>query len=105
VAVLGDMLELGPRGPSLHRERGRSLAGRVDVLIAVGPLAKELVEGAREAGLNGGGLHHLASAAEAALAARAIVAAGDAVLVKASRGVQLEAVVDALVSRFGGERR
>jgi UDP-N-acetylmuramoyl-tripeptide--D-alanyl-D-alanine ligase len=104
VAVLGEMLELGPQGPSLHRERGRALAGRVDVLIGVGPLAKELVEGAREAGLNGGGLHHLASAAEAALAARAIVAAGDAVLVKASRGVQLEAVVEALVDRFGKER-
>ncbi len=104
VAVLGDMLELGHEGPQLHRERGRALAGQVDVLIGVGPLAKELVEGAREAGLNGGGLHHLASAAEAASAARRIVAAGDVVLVKASRGVQLEAVVDALVDRFGGER-
>ncbi|MGE5127651.1 MAG: UDP-N-acetylmuramoyl-tripeptide--D-alanyl-D-alanine ligase, partial [Betaproteobacteria bacterium] len=104
VAVLGDMLELGHAGPQLHRERGRALAGQVDVLIGVGPLAKELVEGAREAGLNGGGLHHLASADEAASAARRIVAAGDVVLVKASRGVRLEAVVDALVDRFGGER-
>ena len=39
VAVLGDMLELGPSGPALHRERGRALAGRVDVVVGVGPLA------------------------------------------------------------------
>ncbi len=101
VAVLGEMLELGPAGPRLHRERGRALAGQLDVLIGVGPLAKELVEGAREAGLNGGGLHHLPAAAEAASAARAIVASGDAVLVKGSRGVRLEAVVEALIDHFG----
>ena len=40
VAVLGDMLELGPTGPALHRERGRALAGRVDVVVGVGPLAR-----------------------------------------------------------------
>jgi UDP-N-acetylmuramoyl-tripeptide--D-alanyl-D-alanine ligase len=101
VAVLGDMLELGQSGPSLHRESGRALAGRVDVVVGVGPLAKQLVDGARAAGLNGGALHHFDSAPEAASGATALVAAGDAVLVKASRGLKLEAVVDALVARFG----
>ncbi len=67
VAVLGDMLELGPTGPALHRERGRALAGRVDVVVGVGPLAGEIVEGAREAGLPAGSLHHFATAPEAAL--------------------------------------
>jgi UDP-N-acetylmuramoyl-tripeptide--D-alanyl-D-alanine ligase len=101
VAFLGDMLELGPSGPALHRERGRALAGRVDVVVGVGPLAREIVDGAREAGLPAEALLHFASAPEAAAAAGEIVRQGDAVLVKASRGVRLEAVVDALVSRFG----
>jgi UDP-N-acetylmuramoyl-tripeptide--D-alanyl-D-alanine ligase len=101
VAILGDMLELGPTGPALHRERGRDLAGKADVVIGVGPLAAEIVEGAREAGVDPAALHHFAGAAEAAAGAVALASAGDAVLVKASRGVRLEAVVDALVARFG----
>jgi UDP-N-acetylmuramoyl-tripeptide--D-alanyl-D-alanine ligase len=101
VAVLGDMLELGPSGPALHRERGRALAGRVDAVAGVGPLAREILEGAREAGLLQGALHHFATAADAALALPGLVRPGDAVLVKASRGVRLEAVVDAIAARFG----
>lgn len=101
VAVLGDMLELGPTGPALHRERGRALAGRVDVVVGVGPLAAEIVEGAREAGLPAGSLHHFLSTPDAVRALDGLVRAGDVVLVKASRGVRLEAVVDALAVRFG----
>jgi UDP-N-acetylmuramoyl-tripeptide--D-alanyl-D-alanine ligase len=104
VAVLGDMLELGPTGPILHRERGRSLAGRVDAVVGVGPLAKEIVEGAREAGIPGGSLHHFATAADTVAALEGLVRSGDAVLVKASRAMRLEAVVDAIAARFGGGR-
>ena len=68
VAVLGDMLELGPTGAFLHRDRGRSLRGRVDVVIGVGPLAKEIVTGAREAGIASAALHHFADATAAAAA-------------------------------------
>ena len=99
VAVLGDMLELGASGRALHRERGRALAGRVDAVLGVGPLAREIVEGAREAGLTA--LEHFATAAEAAAALPALVRPGDAVLVKGSRGVKLETVVAALAARFG----
>jgi UDP-N-acetylmuramoyl-tripeptide--D-alanyl-D-alanine ligase len=101
VAILGDMLELGPTGPALHRERGRALAGRVNVVAGVGPLAKEILAGAREAGLAAGALHAFADAAAAAAAVGDLVREGDAVLVKGSRGVRLETVVDALVARFG----
>jgi UDP-N-acetylmuramoyl-tripeptide--D-alanyl-D-alanine ligase len=101
VAVLGDMLELGPSGKALHRERGRALAGRVDVVVGVGSLAREILEGAGEAGLGGAALHHFATAADAALALPSLLRPGDAVLVKASRGIRLEAVVDALAARFG----
>ncbi len=101
VAILGDMLELGPSGPALHHAAGLALAGRVDVLASVGPLAREIVEGAREAGLGGGSLHHFETASDAVAALPGLVRKGDAVLVKASRGVRLEAVVDALAARFG----
>jgi UDP-N-acetylmuramoyl-tripeptide--D-alanyl-D-alanine ligase len=104
VAVLGDMLELGPTGPLLHRERGRALVGRVDALAVVGPLAREILAGAREAGFPPASLHDFAAAAEAAAAVPDLVRPGDAVLVKGSRGVRLETVVDAIVARFGEGR-
>jgi UDP-N-acetylmuramoyl-tripeptide--D-alanyl-D-alanine ligase len=100
VAVLGDMLELGPTAKSLHRERGRGLGGRVDVVVGVGPLASEIVEGAREAGMPQAALHHFTTAKQAATGLDELVAPGDAVLVKGSRGVGLEVVVEALVARF-----
>ncbi len=104
VAILGDMLELGPSGPELHRRRGRSLPGRVNVVVGVGPLAGEIVAGAREAGLADSALRHFEDASAAAAAASEIVRAGDAVLVKGSRAVGLEVVVDALAARFGEGR-
>jgi UDP-N-acetylmuramoyl-tripeptide--D-alanyl-D-alanine ligase len=104
VAVLGDMLELGPTGPMLHHAAGHSLAGRVDVVVSVGPLAREILEGARRAGIPAASLHHFATAAEAAAAVDALVRPGDAVLVKGSRGVRLEAVVDKVAARFGEGR-
>jgi len=102
VAVLGDMLELGATAPELHRESGRTLAGRVDVVAGVGPLAKEIVAGAREAGLDEKALVHFDDATLAAAAVGELVQPGDAVLVKASRGIQLERVVTAIAARFGG---
>ncbi len=101
VAIVGDMLELGDAGEELHRRAGAALAGRVDVVAGVGPLSKSLLEGARSAGVPGEAVHHFETA-EASDAAR-VVAAGDAVLVKGSRGMRLERVVDALVARFGEE--
>jgi UDP-N-acetylmuramoyl-tripeptide--D-alanyl-D-alanine ligase len=102
VAVAGDMLELGPAGVELHRECGRAMAGRVGLVAGVGPLAAQIVAGAREEGVAEENLFHFADAdAAAAALAAGVVVAGDAVLVKGSRGVRLEKVVDALVARFG----
>ena len=91
VAVLGDMLELGPQAAQFHSEIGR-YAGEcgVDVLVTVGPLA-ELV------GADFGGELHAADDAAAATAlVRELVAPGDTVLVKGSRGVGLEVVAQGL---------
>jgi UDP-N-acetylmuramoyl-tripeptide--D-alanyl-D-alanine ligase len=88
----------------LHHAAGQSLAGRVDVVVGVGALAREVVEGARRAGLPEPSLHHFATAPDAAAAVGHLLRPGDAVLVKGSRGVKLEAVVDAIVGRFGEGR-
>jgi UDP-N-acetylmuramoyl-tripeptide--D-alanyl-D-alanine ligase len=101
VAILGDMLELGPRGPELHLETGRKVAARLDALVAVGPLARHFLDGAREAGLAGEALVAFPDSPSTAAAAPGLVRPGDAVLVKGSRGVRMEQVVDALSAALG----
>jgi len=100
IAVLADMLELGPASEELHRRAGEVLArAGWDVLVAVGPLAASLAGGAVAAGLGVSAVHRFADAAAAAAAIGGIVRAGDLVLVKGSRGMKAETVVDALASR------
>ena len=101
VAFLGDMLELGPTGPALHEETGEKVGGRLDLLVAVGPLAESFLAGARHAGLAPSALVAFPDSAAAAAAAPDLVRAGDAVLVKGSRGVRMETIVEALRARFG----
>jgi UDP-N-acetylmuramoyl-tripeptide--D-alanyl-D-alanine ligase len=95
VAVLGDMLELGPSSLEEHRMVGR-IAARlgVDVLITVGPLAKQMLEGAREAGMPKERL--FAAGSHAAAAARLAKESknGDAVLIKGSRGMKMEKILE-----------
>jgi UDP-N-acetylmuramoyl-tripeptide--D-alanyl-D-alanine ligase len=93
VAVLGDMAELGAGAASYHREVGAaaSRAG-VDVLLAVGPLARSYLDGAR-----GVPSTRWAPSVEQGLAAlRQILQPGDFVLVKGSRSMGLEAIGEAV---------
>ncbi|HEX7183992.1 MAG TPA: UDP-N-acetylmuramoyl-tripeptide--D-alanyl-D-alanine ligase [Thermoanaerobaculia bacterium] len=95
VAVLGDMRELGPEGPRFHRESGERAARLGFSRIAgVGELSKELVAGAEGAGASAVWLPDAAAAADWAAGE---VREGDVVLVKASRGVKLDAVVRRLL--------
>ena len=100
VAILGDMLELGPAGPELHRAAGARAARSADLLVAVGSLAQGFLEGARGAGMPESALRSFPDAA-AATAVVDLLGPGDAALVKGSRGVRLESVVAAIVARFG----
>jgi UDP-N-acetylmuramoyl-tripeptide--D-alanyl-D-alanine ligase len=100
VAILGDMLELGPSGLELHRAAGERAAACSDLLVAVGPLALAFLEGARPAGMADRALVYFPDA-RAALASALLLEPGDAVLVKGSRGMHLESVVEAIVGRFG----
>jgi UDP-N-acetylmuramoyl-tripeptide--D-alanyl-D-alanine ligase len=97
VAVLGDMLELGADEQAFHEQVGaHAAAAGVDLLLAVGPRSHATAEAFRAAAPAGAEVHHVADAAAAAAAAPVLVAPGDTVLVKASRGVALEAVAAAL---------
>ena len=91
LAVLGDMLELGPEQDRFHAELG-AYANEcgIDVLVTVGPLAALI-------GTHFEGELRATDGAEAAAAlVRELVAPGDTVLVKASRGVGLEVVAERL---------
>ncbi|MEO5818949.1 MAG: UDP-N-acetylmuramoyl-tripeptide--D-alanyl-D-alanine ligase [Vicinamibacteraceae bacterium] len=98
VAVLGEMLELGPESASLHARVGQAAArAGVAVLVTVGgEPARALGRGAQDAGLAAGAVQHAATSDEAADIVAGLVRPGDLVLVKGSRGVRLERVVDRL---------
>jgi UDP-N-acetylmuramoyl-tripeptide--D-alanyl-D-alanine ligase len=93
VAVLGDMLELGPTERAFHHEIGHAADDHgVDLLITVGPRAAAMTERfSREA-------HSVPDATEAASLVPSLIHPGDAILIKASRGVGLELVCRALIS-------
>ena len=95
IAVLGDMLELGDLGPALHQGVGQFLrAAGIDCLITVGKLGEYIADGAE------GGhviIHRCSNQAEAQIALNGAVRPGSTILVKASRGMQFEHLVDYLV--------
>jgi UDP-N-acetylmuramoyl-tripeptide--D-alanyl-D-alanine ligase len=96
IAVLGDMLELGPEEERWHREAGREVAGRADLLVAVGERARAIGAGAVEAGLPPAAVLHAASADEAAALLSGILSEGDVALFKASRLIGLDRAVAVL---------
>jgi UDP-N-acetylmuramoyl-tripeptide--D-alanyl-D-alanine ligase len=94
IVVAGEMLELGPEGASLHAECGRRIASRgVSVLVGVRGLADAMVEAASAGEIDA---HFLATPEEAGVWLKQNVRPGDAVLLKASRGVRLERALAAL---------
>jgi len=101
VAVLGDMLELGDGGPGYHRAAGRQVVEfGWDLLVAVGPLAGLIAEGAREAGLEGRRIFVYPSAGAAAPDLSGLILGGNLVLVKGSRGGRLDQLADRLTAEF-----
>lgn len=102
VAVLGEMLELGEAGEAGHRRVGAAAAAVADLLVVVGAGAAGIAAGAREAGLAAGRIVEVADRAVALAELTGRLAAGDVVLVKASRGIALDLLVDDLVGALGG---
>jgi UDP-N-acetylmuramoyl-tripeptide--D-alanyl-D-alanine ligase len=95
VAVLGDMLELGPGETAFHEEiGGAATTAGVELLVTVGPLARHI-----GAAFEGGPHHSVDDARAAAALVPDLLEPGDTVLVKGSRGVGLEVVAQALEAK------
>ena len=100
IAVLGDMLELGPTGPALHRGLIEAVkANQIDLVYCCGPLMRNLWD-ALSTGKRGGYAESSASLEAQAVAA---IRAGDAIMVKGSLGSKMKMIVNALEKRFPGK--
>jgi UDP-N-acetylmuramoyl-tripeptide--D-alanyl-D-alanine ligase len=100
IVVAGEMLELGPKGEELHYQCGVHAAEkRIDMLLGVRGAAKKIVEGAFAGGLLASDFIETPEEAGEWLAAT--VRPGDAVLLKASRGVRLERALEKWQSSIG----
>jgi UDP-N-acetylmuramoyl-tripeptide--D-alanyl-D-alanine ligase len=94
IVVAGEMLELGPAGPRLHRECGELMGTHgVNLVVGVRGEAMSIVEGAKSAGAEA---IFVSTPEEAGEWLRKNLRAGDAVLLKASRGVRLEQALEIL---------
>ncbi len=98
VAILGDMLELGEESPSHHRRAGEKAAKVTDLLVCVGNLANQIAAGALAAGMDSSRVICFADARQAqqAFAAGLLLREGDIVLVKGSRAVKMEIIVETI---------
>jgi UDP-N-acetylmuramoyl-tripeptide--D-alanyl-D-alanine ligase len=99
IVVAGEMLELGADQTAIHEQTGTEIAASgIDVLIGVRGLAKPMVEGAKRAGLSNASFAENSELAGEALVAE--IRKGDVVLVKGSRGVRTEKVIEKLLEKF-----
>lgn len=100
IAVLGDMLELGPTSPALHRGLNEAVkANHVDLVYCCGPLMRNLWD-ALSTGKRGG---YAESAADLEPQAVAAIRAGDTIMIKGSLGSKMKTIVTALEKRFPGK--
>src|SRR5271156_1400672 len=102
ILAAGEMRELGVASPALHREAGVFTAktGKVDWVIGVEGDANEIVQGAVSAGFPRTHTKFFCSSEEASKFLEEIISPGDVLLVKGSRGVKMERIVEALLTRY-----
>jgi UDP-N-acetylmuramoyl-tripeptide--D-alanyl-D-alanine ligase len=98
IAVIGDMLELGDKELDYHGDAGRSVPNTIDTVIGVGKRSRALLDGAREAGFADDKLHHFDDAQGAGEFLKTFIRPGDLVLIKASRGIGLDRIVNILTN-------
>lgn len=99
IAVLGDMLELGPYEARGHEMVGARAADVVSELVTVGPLAHLIAKSARRQGLARQAITEVENSETAISALQGRLKAGDVVLIKGSRGMQMDLIVAALEER------
>jgi len=100
ILAAGEMRELGASSAELHREAGKFAAktGKIDWIIGVAGHAVEIVEGAVAAGLPRERTNFFTSSEEAAKFVEGFIVPGDLLLVKGSRGVKMEHIVEELLA-------
>ena len=99
IAVLGDMLELGDQTAAAHREVGElAVESGAKLLVTVGERAVDIASGAKSAGLSEDAVTSLGDSGEVAEAVKRLLLPGDVVLVKGSRAMKMELVVEGLLS-------
>jgi UDP-N-acetylmuramoyl-tripeptide--D-alanyl-D-alanine ligase len=102
VVALGDMLELGEGAVAAHEEIGRAIAAAgIAEFVGLGRLAEHAVAAARAAGLEDS--HHTSTFEDTSAHLLKRLGPGDVLLVKGSRGMRMERVVDVLMARLGRE--
>jgi UDP-N-acetylmuramoyl-tripeptide--D-alanyl-D-alanine ligase len=101
ILAAGEMRELGAASPELHRQAGQFAAntGRIDWVIGVAGHAGQIVEGAVAAGLPRARSRFFETPQEAAEFLAGLIGDGDLLLVKGSRGVKMEQIVETLIAR------
>ena len=97
IAFLGDMLELGPQSGDLHAAVGVEVATKADILLATGKQSKELVAAARSAGTDETQARHFDNLDLAGEFIAANLCRGDVVLVKASRAMAFDRIVERIL--------
>ncbi len=100
ILAAGEMRELGVSSPMLHREAGTfaAKAGTIDWVIGVEGDAEQIVEGAVSAGIPRARTRFFSSSEEAAKFLEELISSGDVLLVKGSRGVKMERIVERLLT-------
>lgn len=99
IAVFGDMLELGAISEKSHREVGRALfEASFDMIVAVGERARDILRGAREAGMEENRLFHFDKNDPAGRFVQKKIKQGDIILIKGSQGARMEEVVKELMA-------
>ena len=97
ILVLGDMLELGENSKQLHQDIGALIPEYdFDFLLTIGNQAKEIGIAAQKKGMNKNKIRHFENCNDLIVFLESIVSLDDIILVKGSRGMHLERVVDAL---------
>jgi len=94
IAVLGDMLEIGKYTPEAHEHIGTLVPRRFDILITVGARSKFIAEAANESGMAKKNIYSFDTADEAKLEIQKLLRKGDLILIKASRAIRLDEVVE-----------
>ncbi|MGB7294302.1 MAG: UDP-N-acetylmuramoyl-tripeptide--D-alanyl-D-alanine ligase, partial [Candidatus Aminicenantales bacterium] len=101
IAALGDMLELGPEEIDFHLQAGKQIVAHGwDELWTIGPLARHIAAGALAAGLPENRVRTFTTSEEAAAGISSLVREGDLILVKGSRGIKTELLVERLKKDF-----